>query len=414
MNTSVNRIVVEPGTHSSRGASSASRWIACPGNILLTERLAKQGKISTGSSVAAAEGTAAHLILSTCFEDGTDAHEMEGVEVEVEGMVFIVDQVMIDGVQECLDWVRNRIAEAELEGFETTLLIEKSMTSMFDEDVYGTADIILIIHGDRIIVVDFKYGRGVTVEPDSEQNFYYIYLVIENYLGPHPDDFIVESWIAQPRIPHPEGTIRCFDTTTKEIEDWWMNVVLPAIEATRDPTSPLVMGTHCKFCKNKMHCPALQGEVQEFSVGAVPSTLTEVELGVMLDKLATLRAYHPLVESEALGRARQGIRIPGRKLVRKMSNRIYRDTLTEPDEFDAEKTVVLKLDDAATKQFGDDAFVEPKLKTPAQIEKLTNGGRDFAKRWAYKPDAGTTLAKESDKRTEVRPDDMLRRVRSGF
>ncbi len=396
-----NRIVVEPGKHSSRGASSASRWLACPGSIPLTERLTAQGMINIGgSNRAAAEGTAAHLVLSTCLEDGTDAHEMADMEIEVDGLVFIVDQEMIDGVQECIDWVRARMSEAVAEGFLPELLIEKSMTSLFDEDVYGTADIIIIIPGDRIIVVDFKYGRGVTVEPDSDQNAYYIYLTIENYLGPHPDDFIVESWIAQPRIPHPEGTIRSYDTTAKAIEDWWMNTVLPGIEATRDETSPLMMGDHCKWCPNKAHCPALQGGVLEFSIEAAPSAMTDVELGAMLDKLDAIKAFQPVLEAEALRRARQGDKVPGRKLVRKKSNRIYRDEMALPNDLDG--TVVVTLADAITEIFGLEAYSEPKLKTPAQLEKMP-GGKEFAKDWSYKPDAGLTLAAESDKRVEVRP-----------
>ena len=310
MNTTAERIVVEPGTHSSRGASSASRWLNCSGSVLLTERLVEQGLVSKGTNRAAAEGTAAHLVLSTCLEDGTDAHEMAGMEIEVEGLVFIIDQEMIEGVQECLDWTRTRLVEAELEGFEPKLLVEKSMTSILDEDVYGTADIIIIIPEDRIIVVDFKYGRGVTVEPDSDQNAYYIYLAIENYLGQQPDDFPVESWIAQPRIPHPEGTIRCFETTAKAIEDWWMNTVLPGIEATRDATSPLTMGTHCKWCPNKVHCPALQNETFEFNLDAPVSTLTDEELGELMDKLEAIKAFGPTLEFEALRRARQGDKIP--------------------------------------------------------------------------------------------------------
>lgn len=402
MSPAENRIVVEPGKHSSRGASSASRWLACPGSLILTERLNIQGLIYNSSNRAAAEGTAAHLVLSTCLEDGTDAPDMADMEIEVEGFVFAVDQEMIDGVQECLDWVRNRVSQAKAEGFEVTLLIEKSMTSIFDDDVYGTADIIIVIHGDRIIVVDFKYGRGVTVEPDSDQNAYYIYLTIENYLGPHTDDFIVESWIAQPRIPHPDGTIRCYETTAKAIEDWWMHTVLPGIEATRDETSPLVLGSHCKWCPNKAHCPAMQGEAFEFPIGGEASTLTDIELGVLLDRLDAIKAFQPVLEQEALRRARQGDKIPGRKLVRKKANRIYRDMILATDEFDPDLTVEIKLNDAIMGKFGLNAYSEPKVKTPAQIEKMP-GGKDFAKQWAYKPDAGLTLAAESDKRVEVRP-----------
>jgi len=37
-----NKIVVEEGRHSTRGASSAYRWRACPGSINLTEKLVKE------------------------------------------------------------------------------------------------------------------------------------------------------------------------------------------------------------------------------------------------------------------------------------------------------------------------------------------------------------------------------------
>ena len=71
-------------------------------------------------------------------------------------------------------------------------------------------------------------------------------------------------------------------------------------------------------------------------------------------------------------------------------------------ESEPDVTVVVKLNDAIVNKFGLEAYSEPKLKTPAQLEKMS-GGRDFAKMWAYKPDAGLTLAAESDKRVEVRP-----------
>jgi hypothetical protein len=336
---------------------------------------------------------------------------MQGTEIEVEGLVFIIDQEMVDGVQECLDWVRNTMAEAELEGLNPKLLIEKGMTSFLDEDVYGTADII-IITDKWIIVVDFKYGRGVTVEPDSDQNAYYIYLAIENYLGPHADDFRVESWIAQPRIPHPDGTIRSFVTTAKAIEDWWMNTVLPGIEATRDTTSPLTMGSHCKWCPNKAHCPAMQDEALEFQIDVPVSTLTDVELGALLDKLVAIIAFAPTLEFEALRRARQGDKIPGRKLVRKKANRVFRDTLLVASEDNPDEVVELEFDATVKKTFGDEAFAEPKVKSPAQLEKIKNGGKVFVKDWAYKPDAGLTLAAESDKRVEVRPNvERVRRMK---
>lgn len=400
--TAGNRVTVERGVHSTRGASSSTRWLACPGSLNLTDKLVKANSIILGSGRAAAEGTAAHLVLATCLEDGSDAHEMADIEIEVDHWIFIVDEEMIAGVQETLDWVRNRIARAKKDGFEVKLYIEKGLSSFTDPDAFGTADIIIYIVGDRLIVVDFKYGQGVSVEPTSDQNAYYGYLAIENYIEDVADIKVVESWIAQPRIPHPDGTIRRHITNCEELTDWWMKILLPGIEETRNPDANLVIGEHCRFCPNKGHCPALKNETFEFPMGIDTGHLSDVELGSLLTKLDAIKALTPTLEAEALRRARQGDKIPGRKLVRMKSNRVFKDSMPLASETDADEMIETSFNDAVLKDFGLDAYSDPKLKSPAQIEKL-EGGKDFAAKWAYKPDAGLTLAAESDKRIEVRP-----------
>ncbi len=403
-----NRIIVEPGKHSSRGASSAERWLNCAGSINLTEALARKGLINFGSSRPAAEGTAAHLVLSTCLEDGSDAHEMADFEIVVEDWMFVVDKEMIDGVQECLDWVRARIAKAKKDGFEVKVYIEKGMSSFTDEDAYGTGDVLIYIVGDRFIVVDFKYGVHVVVEPTSDQNAYYGYLGIENYIDDPASIKVVESWIAQPRIPHPEGTIRKHVTNTEELTDWWFGTVLPGIAATRDPGAPLVIGQHCKWCPNKGNCPALKSETFEFPMGIETTHLTNEELGEVLSKLEAILMLQPIMEAEALRRARSGDKVPGRKLVRKKANRKFKEVMALPDPDDADEMVETKLEDAIMEQFGLDAYTDPKMRSPNQLEDL-DGGSEFTAKWAYSPDKGLTLAKTSDKRVEVRPN--IERIR---
>lgn len=400
--TAGSRIVIGPGKHSLRGASSAERWLNCEGSINLTEKLARDGMLESGSSRPAAEGTAAHLVLSTCLEDGSDAIEMKDIEIEVEHWLFIVDDEMVVSVQETLDWVRDRISRAKKEGFEAKLYIEKGLSSFLDEDAYGTADILLHIIGDRLIVVDFKYGRGVSVEPTSDQNAYYGYLGIENYIDDPASTIVVESWIAQPRIPHTDGTIRRHVTNCEELTDWWMDTVIPGIERTRNPNAPLTIGQHCRFCPNRGHCPALKNETFEFPLGIDSNHLSDEELGAALVKLDALEALKPVLQAEALRRARQGDRIPGRKLVRKKANRVFKDTMALPSPDDADEMIEVKLEDAATSEFGLDAYAEPKLKSPAQLSDL-EGGKEFVSQWAFTPDNGLTLAGLKDKRPEVKP-----------
>lgn len=403
MSTAVSeRIIIDEGRHSRRGASSAHRWRNCAGSINLTERLINDGHIEIIQNHTAAEGTAAHLVLSSCLEDGSDAVEMSDMIIEVGEWSFAVDDEMVRGVQEVLDWTRDRINRAKEEGFEVHVHIEKGLESFTDEDAFGTSDIVIHIVGDRLIIVDFKYGRGITVEPTSDQNYYYCYLAVENYLNNKNSVKVVESWIAQPRIPHPDGTIRRHVTNVNEVTEWWFNQLLPDMEATRDPDAPLTIGEHCRFCPNKGHCPALKAEVFEFPVGIDPSHLTDTELGEVLLKLEAIEAVKGTFEAEAFNRARRGLKIPGRKLVRKRSNREWKvsQAIRNPDTGEMAE---IKFKDAVKDIFGPDAYKEPDFRSPAQLEKL-EGGSDFTILWAFTPNKGLTLAAERDKRPEIRPD----------
>jgi hypothetical protein len=401
MKAADNRVTVEEGRHSSRGASSSTRWRNCAGSNNLIDKLMAEGSIKKMTNRAAAEGTAAHLVVASCLEDGSDAIEMKDIEIEVGDWIFPVDNEMVAGVQETVDWVRNRISKAKADGFEVKLYIEKGLESFTDEDAYGTPDVVIHIIGDRLIVVDFKYGRGISVEPTSDQNYYYGYLGVENYLDDPDAVKVVESWIAQPRIPHPDGTIRRHITNAAELTTWWFNELLPDMLATREKDAELVIGEHCRFCPAKGHCPALKNEVFEFPMGISPSHLSDDELGDILKKLAAIKAVQTTFEAEALRRARGGDKIPGYKLVRKMGNREWKtqQAIRDPDTGEMEQ---IAFDDAVIAEFGVDAYTDPKIRSPAQIEKLP-GGSNFASLWAFKPDNGLTLAKNDDKRMEVRP-----------
>jgi hypothetical protein len=143
-------------------------------------------------------------------------------------------------------------------------------------------------------------------------------------------------------------------------------------------------------------------------MGIEATHLTDEELGEALAKLEAILVLQPVLEAEALRRARSGNKIPGRKLVRKKSNRKFKEMMALPDPDNADATVEVKLEDAIVEQFGLDAYAEPKMRSPNQLEDL-DGGSEFVAKWAYTPDNGLTLAKISDKRVEVRPN--IERIR---
>jgi hypothetical protein len=196
------------------------------------------------------------------------------------------------------------------------------------------------------------------------------------------------------------------------LTEWWINVVIPGIEATRNPDAPLAIGEHCRFCPNKGHCPALKSEVFEFPMGIDATHLSDEELGAILDKLKAIAAVEETFKSEALRRARQGAKVAGYKLVRKKSNRVFKESMAIPSEDNPDEFNEVKFVDAVLERFGTEAYTDPQVKSPPQLEKL-EGGQEFVSMWSYKPDAGLTLAPYTDKRSEVKPNiERLRTVKN--
>jgi hypothetical protein len=378
---------IEEGKHSTVGASSAYRWLACPGSVGLAAKLVEQGHNINRTSRAAAEGTAAHTVLSDCLDSGRDAHEMAGNVLAVSDFEFVVDDEMVEAVQECLDFVREKVTRYESEGHTVHLYVEKGLSSVWDEEVYGTADVIIHVVGERLVVIDFKYGKGVTVEPTSIQNGYYGYLAVENYLGSDESVKVVESWIAQPRIPHAGGTLRRHITSEAALSDWWFSVILPGIQATREEDASFSIGEQCRFCPAKNNCPALKGEAFDVKTDIDPSHLTGDELGQLLVKVDAVKRYLEGLQSEAYTRCLRGDDVAGFKIVKKMSKRVWK-----PDA---------EMELEAFELFGKDAYKKPDMLTPPQLEKAVDGGKEFVKKWAYKPENGLTLAPNSDKRSAV-------------
>lgn len=400
-------VVIDEVRHSYRGASSAHRWRKCKGSLNLIERLESDGKELRTSGEAAAEGTVAHTVFAAAWEDGSDGADFLGMEFSSGGWTFKVDQEMADGVQLMLDWIRSVVQEYP----KAKVHVEKGLQSFTDDDAYGTSDCTIIVPRNKrkkfpglVIVGDFKYGAGITVEPDSDQNKYYGYLSIENYLKDHKG-MDAELFIIQPRIPHPNGLVRSYPTTTSDLVDWWFDELLPDMQGTRDPNAMLVIGDHCRWCPAKRHCPALKQDTMEMTVDVDPSHMTLEEVNEIMVKKKAILAFIEEVSAEAFGRALDGEQIAEHKIVKKMSQRVSKESIVEYDA-DGEPNTV-KFEDAVLDTFGTSAYADPKLRSIAQLEKL-EGGPDFVAAWAYMPDNGLTLAANSDKRQAIqRPMDRF-------
>lgn len=255
-----------PIAHSKLGASSSKRWINCPGSV---RECAPFPNIST---VYADEGTAAHFLAEQCLRNDEWAASYIGQDICVpaesrdpffslpggadeaelfgDSRVFTVDEEMSEAVQVYLDTIRevkssNPGAEIRVE--------HKFHLAHLHPDLWGTCDCVIVLPFDRLIVVDYKHGRGVAVDAtENTQAMMYA-------LGAAVDEGIdtVEVVIVQPRAPHREGPVRRWTTSKVELEAWGQEVLLPAALATENPEAPLHAGDeHCKFCVAGAVCPA--------------------------------------------------------------------------------------------------------------------------------------------------------------
>jgi Protein of unknown function (DUF2800) len=392
--------------HSHVGPSSAHRWMNCTASVPLCEKIPRQK-----TTVFAAEGTAAHSLLAACLIDNEDAWEHKGELIKVENFPpFEVNDEMIDAVQEACDFVRKKMAQFADKG--AILLVEQRVGSPEDPDAFGTTDVAILVPRERLLVLDFKYGKGIVIEPDDEQVRLYGHYTFETFVqfkdllrvidGVDPETLlfpdnntICELYIMQNRIEHHKGPIRRHVTNKSELSRFFYGEALPAIQETKGEHPRYEMGSWCRYCPANMVCPVLNKEVTEFKIGIEPVAMSDQALGDELTKIKTiLLPREDILKAEAFRRAMNGSAIPGWKLVYMLGKRIWKASM--PVKV-GEKDVIVTSTEALTAMFGERAWEPRKLLSPAKLEELPEG-KQFAKQWAMKPQTGLTLAAESDRR----------------
>ena len=357
-------------THSPLGASSAERWMACPGSVTLIKQFALP---ETDEPDYRREGTAAHEAVAHCLRDNVDAWEVVGsqfygTEVTVE---------MADAVQVYLDTVRPLMIE------HATVLVEHRISSPDHPMFYGTVDCATI--ADSLLTVsDFKYGMGVQVDVEwNPQIMYYAYGILME----HPDVRRVVLRIVQPRLIGREPVQR-WECGAEDIAEWAQKKLIPAMEATAiDDT--LTPGDHCRFCPAKLACPVLKGIFKASVIYSKTDlrTLTDTEIVLEYPMLSVAKMYIKAVEEETLRRlAGGGLKDNGvLKLVNKKANRVWK----------AEAPALFM------ERFGAKAMNPAELKSPAEMEKIDGTAKKLVHEYAYTPQSGYTVALIEDKRPGV-------------
>jgi hypothetical protein len=371
------------GQHARLSASAAHRWLQCPGSI----KAAAGARDET--SVYAAAGTLAHKIASDCWETRHMPVMFLHTEHEVDGHKLTVDSEMVDAVKLYLDALREDEKNGDQSWAELPLLLP---LSKIDPDLGGTADYVRYRPSTKHLrVFDFKFGSGMYVEADSnEQMMLYALgamLAVEQQVNE------VEVTVVQPRF---EGAapVRSWSFPAVAILDFIADV-REAAEKTRSPKPPLAPGDWCKFCKAARTCPELESRHHalvkaEFGKEGLPVDVKA--LAKALESIPLVKERIKALEEFAYKEAQKGLEIPGFKLVDKRPTRQWK-SLADAEEW--------------AKGQGIDPYAPRELLSPAQIEKklAENAPRGQKKQvgkllepLVQKVSSGTALVPASDDR----------------
>ncbi len=392
----LNTKTSEEKDHAEFSASGSARWLNCPGS----HELSKQAPPAPENRYAA-EGTAAHACLEFLLKnrlnlDAAVAKAQKNPEW---------DSDMVYHALAAVAWVLERL---ESEGKGATLLCETRVDASYFTCTgqFGTLDAAVAKEFGRLTVIDYKYGAGIAVDPvddDGELNSQLVYYALGVSKLYEHNFAEVELVVIQPRAYHETGdTVR---SVTVPMDDLlaWVERFRAGVMATSDKQAPVVPGKWCKYCTAATICPELKvkamkdAQIAFSDQGGIesipePSMISIPHLGTILGACDKLEAWIKKVREHAEYALTKGREIPGYKLVQKRGQRKWINAAEAERE--------------AVSRFGSLALSEPKLLSPAQLEKSAKGvaGVDqWVSARTTAESSGTTIARDSDKRPAVVP-----------
>jgi len=349
------------------GGSTAKRVINCPGSVALVQRMPPQVE-----SKYAAEGTMLHACMEDLLADG----ELGDVIAKNK-----LTEEQADKLQYCLG------ALDEIDP-DQKMVFNQEVEVSFDgvkglEGVFGNVDLIGRL-GDRVIVLDWKFGDGVMVEAEENpQGLFYAAAAMrtKSLAWAFYDAKEIEIVIVQP------FSTRRWVTTFERVLEFREELVR-AVKQAAKVDAPLAIGDWCRWCTGKPICPKMTGAIDR-TVHMKLEALAPEELSKALDLADKLESFIGDARRLAQERLEKNMPVPGYKLVAKRATRQWTNPVDAAHWLDGKG---LELDQIFTKE----------IISPAQAEKVLKKSKlALPDDLVVAVSSGSTLAPESDPRPAV-------------
>ncbi len=263
------------------------------------------------------------------------------------------------------------------------LFVEQRLPLFYNQKRNAVVDV-AIVNPDHMHIVDYKYGEGIIVSPENNnQGIIYARCVTWNRLGhPHafdkPDDFPIFVTIYQPRT-RDDKLFHTWETTWGEIKQKANDIAYIAngIYLAHHAGETLEFKPSekaCQWCPAKGFCEARQRElvkdlemlaVIDGTAKPVARVLTEKQLAAIVRHGDEIKRWIDDAQAFALQLMRSGGKIPGFKLVlSRGGNRHWTDPA---------KAAKYLLEDTILRE--DEIYTQPKPVSPKQIEDLLGKGK---------------------------------------
>ena len=338
--------------HAEFGPSTLERVVECPGSVQ-----ASRGIPRRPGGPDALEGSLAHLALELLSK----LEEAEGSLAARKRLNKFFPMEMVDHAFETFCKVVKDVPAGAIRMSEQKV----DISHFTKKGQYGTLDIAIVEEFGRLTIRDFKYGRGVVVEPKGNIQLIAYALGLSKKFDHNFAE--VELGISQPRIDHKDGPDRSHVMSMGALLKYEKKIKT-AVVLAEGKNPPFNAGEHCRWCPAKATCPEIgRKKVKEAAadfdeiLDVNPKDLTRIEdldkrLPKLLVAFAHVRTYMKAVEDYAEDKLVRGEKIKGFAMVDKDGRRHYKNERATATE--------------AKKTWGPIAFAPATLLPPAQLEKV--------------------------------------------